>query len=334
MRRVIVAVLIGSLSGTLALAKGGPEEDSKRKKKASSETTGTTVAAPQTTPTKTVAAVPVVIPDGPPFLPKSPLPYTSWPDPPKAASLPKLVDADLVATNAPETKPPDPGPVKPLPEQPAAAMAEATPSPPVKDDSEQSSNTVVTDNQNIENERRQSPATAKAPDPTPVKSEPKQVPAKPDAPAKKPAETSTAKDDPTPVKTEDPVAASPQITKTPTPAELADDATHRNDLAFFKRIQFTTDVVNHEPIDDITSLSSEYEVAYFYTDIVGAQGRVFKHRWSYKGEVKAEVAINVRGPRWRAHSSKQMLAGWKGEWTVDVLDEDGVVVLTRKLQYQ
>ena len=46
----------------------------------------------------------------------------------------------------------------------------------------------------------------------------------------------------------------------------------------------------------------------------------FTHRWTYNGEVKASVEFNVRGPRWRVYSSKNMTPEWTADWTVDVLE--------------
>ncbi|MBT6173591.1 MAG: DUF2914 domain-containing protein, partial [Thiotrichales bacterium] len=34
----------------------------------------------------------------------------------------------------------------------------------------------------------------------------------------------------------------------------------------------------------------------------------------------------VRGKRWRVWSSKNLMSGWQGEWTVKVITKDGSVL--------
>lgn len=89
------------------------------------------------------------------------------------------------------------------------------------------------------------------------------------------------------------------------------------------RAQFTTAVVDHEPTDNITTLTNDHSVVYFFTEIVGAQGETYTHRWEYEGQQMAEVTFNVGGPRWRVYSSKNLKPEWTGMWTVTVLDSAG-----------
>jgi hypothetical protein len=89
------------------------------------------------------------------------------------------------------------------------------------------------------------------------------------------------------------------------------------------RAQFTTAVVDHEPTDNITTLTNDHFIVYFFTEIVGAQGETYTHRWEYEGQQMAEVTFNVGGPRWRVYSSKNLKPEWTGTWTVTVLDSAG-----------
>ena len=57
------------------------------------------------------------------------------------------------------------------------------------------------------------------------------------------------------------------------------------------------------------------------------------HRWTLNGTVMAEVSFNVRASRWRVHSSKTLLPEWRGDWVVDVVDDNGAVVESRTVGY-
>lgn len=97
---------------------------------------------------------------------------------------------------------------------------------------------------------------------------------------------------------------------------------------------FTTDVEQREPVDSITSLGRDRDRVYYFTELVGIDGRRLTHRWEYQGEVVAEVPIAIGGPRWRAYSSKSLGATALGEWTVSVVDESGRVVHTDSFVYE
>ncbi|MEE9270736.1 MAG: DUF2914 domain-containing protein [Candidatus Krumholzibacteria bacterium] len=90
-----------------------------------------------------------------------------------------------------------------------------------------------------------------------------------------------------------------------------------------KRAVFTSGVIDREPVDEIDSLATDSTRVFFFTEIMGMEGRTVTHRWMYGGENKAEVPFAVGGPRWRVHSSKNLVPEWTGKWTVDVLDDAG-----------
>jgi len=92
--------------------------------------------------------------------------------------------------------------------------------------------------------------------------------------------------------------------------------------------QFTTGVENREPIDQVSFVENEAQKIFFFTDLRGLEGRTVLHRWIYDGNVVAEVSFDVRGPRWRVWSSKELLSDWIGDWTVEIVvtgpsDADG-----------
>jgi hypothetical protein len=99
------------------------------------------------------------------------------------------------------------------------------------------------------------------------------------------------------------------------------------------RAQFTTAVVDREPVDAVTRFDPDTGRVYFFTEVLDLQGQRVVHRWEYGGDVMAEVAFSVNGPRWRIWSSKDMLPQWEGEWTVSVLAADGQVLHAQRFTY-
>lgn len=66
-----------------------------------------------------------------------------------------------------------------------------------------------------------------------------------------------------------------------------------------------------------------------FSEIAGAQGRqTIHHVWRWGEREMARVELEVESARWRTWSTKRILDEWRGEWHVDIVDADGVV-LTR-----
>jgi hypothetical protein len=69
---------------------------------------------------------------------------------------------------------------------------------------------------------------------------------------------------------------------------------------------------------------SDVENVYLWCKVIGCKDTtVIHHVWYYKGEQMADVELPVRSPAWRTWSSKTILPGWVGDWTVKVVDADG-----------
>jgi hypothetical protein len=93
--------------------------------------------------------------------------------------------------------------------------------------------------------------------------------------------------------------------------------------AYVARAQFTTAVVDREPVDQVMELDAQADRIYFFTDLRNLQGRTITHRWEFEGKILSEVHFKVGGPRWRVYSAKSLNPGETGKWTVFVLDESG-----------
>lgn len=89
------------------------------------------------------------------------------------------------------------------------------------------------------------------------------------------------------------------------------------------RDMFTTAVEHREPVDQLNKVPADIPVIYYYTDLRNLAGQTVTHRWSYRGELMAEVPFEVGGPRWRVWSSKKLRPTWTGQWIVTVHDADG-----------
>ena len=95
----------------------------------------------------------------------------------------------------------------------------------------------------------------------------------------------------------------------------------------------TTDVVEREPVNDLERVLAGNEKVNFFTELRGMEGQKVKHRWSFGGEVLAEIEFNVGGQRWRVWSSKNLMPEWAGEWTVEVVDAEDNTVSSKSFEY-
>jgi len=99
------------------------------------------------------------------------------------------------------------------------------------------------------------------------------------------------------------------------------------------RAQFTTLIINKEPIDQVVLLGNDVEQVYFFTDLRQLSGKTIRHRWEYKGDLIADIPIKVGGPRWRTDSRMILDSSMLGKWTVLVIDEAGWVLKASNFEY-
>ena len=89
------------------------------------------------------------------------------------------------------------------------------------------------------------------------------------------------------------------------------------------RAFFTSKIQNREPADTITSLNTNNNKIYFFSELIGLGGHTVIHRWEYQGKTMGEIKFDIGGPRWRVWSSKILLPQWTGEWRVSIIDDAG-----------
>jgi hypothetical protein len=99
------------------------------------------------------------------------------------------------------------------------------------------------------------------------------------------------------------------------------------------RAVFARAVQNREPVEVVSQLDSQSSEVFFFTELSGFAGKRVKHRWEFGGNVMGEVMFEVGAAHWRVYSSKRLLPGWTGTWTVSVVDESGHVLHRATLGY-
>ncbi len=100
-----------------------------------------------------------------------------------------------------------------------------------------------------------------------------------------------------------------------------------------KRAQFTSGIQAREPIDRIDHLLTDpndkasIKQLYFFTEVAKLEGHTIYHQWRLNGEVVAEIPFEVKSNwRWRVFSSKKIVPSMRGDWQVNVVDEQGNIL--------
>ncbi len=130
-----------------------------------------------------------------------------------------------------------------------------------------------------------------------------------------------------------PAAETPAPETTATGGETGGETAAPSVVGRVARAAFATGMQEREPVDSIDSLTNDHSRVFFFTELVGLQGQSVVHRWERDGQVVAEVPFAVGGPRWRVYSTKSLLPGWTGDWTVTVVDGQGNALASQRLRY-
>ena len=90
-----------------------------------------------------------------------------------------------------------------------------------------------------------------------------------------------------------------------------------------------TGIENLIPTGVSEKFPSTVGTLFAFTNIQGSEGETqVLHRWIYEGMVKAEIPLSVKSKNWRTFSSKVILPEWKGDWKVEILNEDGSLLFS------
>jgi hypothetical protein len=124
--------------------------------------------------------------------------------------------------------------------------------------------------------------------------------------------------------------AATQTDTTRTPRPEYPDTTPQpatpNDVV--KRAVICSGVSNHEPTDSLVVIPSTTNKVFFFTEIAGLEGKTVTHRWLKDGAKVADVRISIATNHYRCHSSRSV-AGKSGNWSVQLLTEDGEKLIER-----
>ncbi len=129
-----------------------------------------------------------------------------------------------------------------------------------------------------------------------------------------------------------PATAVVEVEESTTEADVQ-DTDDAPPLGLVPRALFTLEVVDREPVEEVTEVSNSRREVLFYTELRDLEGQTVLHRWEREGEVMAEIEFEVRGPRWRVYSKKTLDPAWIGEWSVSVVDPYGRVLSKRGFSY-
>ena len=97
--------------------------------------------------------------------------------------------------------------------------------------------------------------------------------------------------------------------------------------------QFTTRISKRYPADDITDLDDPHQSISYFSELQGMSGQTITHLWLYEGEVEFKAAFKIRADRWRIWSTQLLPANMPGEWTVEVVNQEGEVMEARTLNF-
>ncbi len=99
------------------------------------------------------------------------------------------------------------------------------------------------------------------------------------------------------------------------------------------QMAITTAIVDREPVDSVVVYPIQDTLLYCYTRILHAdEPTVVKHAWYRDDQLMSLTELQVKSPDWRTWSAKRLLAGWEGNWRVDVLDADGQLLQSTGFQ--
>ena len=94
-----------------------------------------------------------------------------------------------------------------------------------------------------------------------------------------------------------------------------------------EELSFCRAVEDREPVEVDTIFLNIVGRVYCFTKITGAVEPVtISHVWYFNDQEKARTVLKIKSKNWRTWSSKKILKGWVGNWRVDVVSSDGVVL--------
>lgn len=102
---------------------------------------------------------------------------------------------------------------------------------------------------------------------------------------------------------------------------------------YVAKAQLTSAIENRKPVDELNAnviVENQQSIrVYLFTQLTQLNQQTVTHRWIYNGDVMADVELNVGSHNWRTWSYKTVLRSQKGDWKVQVLDQNQNVLLEK-----
>lgn len=99
--------------------------------------------------------------------------------------------------------------------------------------------------------------------------------------------------------------------------------------------QFGTDVQDREVVNPDTVFTNDVERIFCLTHITGMdENSTVTHIWYYNNQEMASVELPVRSASWRTWSSKTILPDWTGQWSVDIMDSEGNLLVSKSFNIE
>jgi len=100
------------------------------------------------------------------------------------------------------------------------------------------------------------------------------------------------------------------------------------------RALFTTGIDDREPLAMVDSIDSKTSNSIsFFTEVNNMSGQTVTHQWTHHDKVMFEKTFEVKATRWRVWTSKTLIPSWTGTWTVNVLDNERVLLASKSFEY-
>ena len=94
-----------------------------------------------------------------------------------------------------------------------------------------------------------------------------------------------------------------------------------------------TSIEDRQPMGADITFYNDVERVYCFSKILGAgELSAITHIWYYDDKEMARIEMFVKSKSWRTWSSKKIVSPWVGSWRVDIIDEDGEVIASKKFE--
>lgn len=101
------------------------------------------------------------------------------------------------------------------------------------------------------------------------------------------------------------------------------------------RMVMSENVAEREPVGQTNTFSADTGTVFCFLETKDIEfDRIVSFVWYYEGQEKARIDLPIqKGRRWRTYSSKK-IANLKGNWTVELQEESGIILNSVSFQVQ